>query len=467
MRYLFVFLLVLSLIVTSCFKPDEVIEKDFELKFSVDTLLFDTLLAQFQSPVKRLMVYNRGTKAVRINRVILSNGSGSAFQVNLDGERGSSFENHEISAKDSLFVFVSVKLPSSATGSYMYAEDSLVFDTGSERFKVVLSAYGLATTRISSGELMDLDWEPHTNYHVLGKAVVAQGQVLNIGEGCKVFFSADAGLGVSGSIVANGTLEAPVVFSGERMDLLLKDLSYNEIPGQWQGISLKQGSKANLFNYCLIRNAKVGLDLEPNSEVLLENSMITNHTIACINSVNAVIDAQNCVFSNARKLIGITGGSHEFIHCTLANFYWWQTRYFPSVTIANFSNVEGSDLFYPLTRCNWLNCIVEGGNSSEILFEKKESVDFNYFFDHCLLRLDTFRLDKAITASIRNANFFNKNAQFVNRDSLNFRLDAKSDAIDKAKTEHALRVPFDKSCVDRLTGLPDIGAFERVKKSGE
>jgi hypothetical protein len=467
MRYLVVCLITISLAVTSCFKPDEVIEKDFELKFSVDTLQFDTLLAQFQSPVKRLMVYNRGAKAVRINRVKLGDGSASLFQVNLDGSQGSYFENQEISAKDSLYVFISVKLPSAATGNFMYAQDSLVFETGSDQFKVVLSAYGLVTTRISSGELTDFNWESNTNYHVLGTVNVPQGQQLTIGEGCRVFFAGNAGLEVSGSIKVNGTLEAPVVFSGERMDLLLKDLSYNEIPGQWLGISIKQGSKGNVFTHCLIRNANIGLDLEPNSEILLENSMITNHTLACINSVNAVIDARNCVLSNARKLVDIKGGSHEFIHCTLANYYWWQTRYFPSVTLSNFTNENGSEVYYPLTRCNWLNCIVEGGNSSEILFENKASVDFNYLFDHCLLRLDTFRLDKPIVASIRSTNLFNKDARFLKRDSLNFRLDAKSEAIDKAKMEHALRVPFDKTGVDRLTGVPDIGAYERVKETGE
>ena len=93
-------------------------------------------------------------------------------------------------------------------------------------------------------------------YLVYSNAKVDTGAVLTIDPGAKIFFHRGTGLYVKGRVVANGTLEQPVIFQGDR----LEDV-YEDVPDQWNGILLFSGSQDNRFSYAEIKNANIGLQV--------------------------------------------------------------------------------------------------------------------------------------------------------------------------------------------------------------
>ena len=85
-------------------------------------------------------------------------------------------------------------------------------------------------------------------------AYVDSTSELTIEPGTRIYFHKGAGLYVKGKIIANGTLQEQIQFLPDR----LED-SYKNVPDQWNGIVLFSGSHDNIFNFCTIKNANIGL----------------------------------------------------------------------------------------------------------------------------------------------------------------------------------------------------------------
>ena len=92
-------------------------EIDFEindtlLTFSKDTVYLDTVFTNIGSSTYNLKVYNNSSKNILIPEIKLSNGENSFFRLNVDGiynqdnDNGKSFENIELLANDSLYIFI-------------------------------------------------------------------------------------------------------------------------------------------------------------------------------------------------------------------------------------------------------------------------------------------------------------------------------------------------------------------------
>ncbi|MDE5997305.1 MAG: hypothetical protein K2G77_03730, partial [Muribaculaceae bacterium] len=79
------------------------------LTFSTDTLSFDTVFTDLGTPTARLKVYNRASKSINISSIRMRNDDG-VFSMNVDGVSGKVFENVEIRANDSIFVFVECQI---------------------------------------------------------------------------------------------------------------------------------------------------------------------------------------------------------------------------------------------------------------------------------------------------------------------------------------------------------------------
>ena len=78
------------------------------LEFSADTIIFDTVFTTVGSTTEILKFYNRENQAIEVSSIYLAGGSASQFRINVDGISGTEFENIEIPAEDSLFIFVEV-----------------------------------------------------------------------------------------------------------------------------------------------------------------------------------------------------------------------------------------------------------------------------------------------------------------------------------------------------------------------
>ena len=92
-------------------------EIDFEindtlLTFSKDTVYLDTVFTNIGSSTYNLKVYNNSSKNILIPEIKLSNGENSFYRLNVDGiynqdnDQGKSFENIELLANDSLYIFI-------------------------------------------------------------------------------------------------------------------------------------------------------------------------------------------------------------------------------------------------------------------------------------------------------------------------------------------------------------------------
>ena len=106
------FLLFLGLIATFCFTSCRN-ELDFEssvgnLSFSKETVYLDTVFTNIGSSTYTLKVYNNSNKNISIPNVRLGKGQASNYRLMVDGVPGKEFENVELLANDSMFVFIEV-----------------------------------------------------------------------------------------------------------------------------------------------------------------------------------------------------------------------------------------------------------------------------------------------------------------------------------------------------------------------
>ena len=114
---------------------------DFELnenslRFSKDTVYLDTVFTNIGSSTYNLKVYNNSSKNILIPEIKLSNGENSFYRLNVDGiydqdgNQGKRFENIELLANDSLYIFIETTIDindiSTQENSFLY-EDKIEF----------------------------------------------------------------------------------------------------------------------------------------------------------------------------------------------------------------------------------------------------------------------------------------------------------------------------------------------------
>jgi len=130
MRYYLTFSLVIILVIfSSCRKDFSTNLSSGNLTFSKDTVYLDTVFTNIGSSTYNLKVYNKSNHAISIPSVKLEKGEDSFYRLNVDGTPGQLFEDIEILAKDSLYIFIETTIDYSQTPNPIYT-DEIVFDTG-------------------------------------------------------------------------------------------------------------------------------------------------------------------------------------------------------------------------------------------------------------------------------------------------------------------------------------------------
>jgi hypothetical protein len=112
------------------------------ISFSTDTLLFDTIFTTLGSTTKSIIVRNTQKQSIKISNIKLAGGATSSYRINVDGDAGINFNDIEIPAKDSIYVFAEVTVNPNASNLPFIIEDSIQFTTNGKLQQVQLNAYG-------------------------------------------------------------------------------------------------------------------------------------------------------------------------------------------------------------------------------------------------------------------------------------------------------------------------------------
>ena len=113
-------LLILS--VSSYRKDFSTIPSFGQLEFSKDTVFLDTIFTNIGSATYNLKVYNRSNDDITIPNITLERGSVSNYRLNVDGIPGKSFQNIDILAKDSIFIFVETTIDIASVSDPLYTD---------------------------------------------------------------------------------------------------------------------------------------------------------------------------------------------------------------------------------------------------------------------------------------------------------------------------------------------------------
>jgi len=450
----------------SCERLDIIKDPDAKLRFSSDTVYFDTIFTTIGSTTKQLRIYNKYDQPLKISSIELAGGQGSVFRLNIDGIAVNSVKDIEIPPEDSIYIFVGVTLDPNNADSLLMIQDSIVFITNGNVQDVNLVAWGM-DVHLINGEIIGSEtWISDKPYLVINSMLVDTNEVLTIEEGVIVHFHRDSRLFVAGTIIVNGTKDYPVTFQGDRLEQLYKD-----IPGQWDGLWLLPGSHDNRINCAVIKNGIIGIEADTlaglNAPTLeISNSIIINMSAVGILGLGTTIKASNCVIGNCGQFVLalLIGGSYEFYHCTIAN-YWgsFTTRSNPAVALNNYyKDVNDNYQIRPIEKAFFGNCIIYGSRESEFEIDSFPSTILNYELDHCITRIDPEKFNLNDQTRFKTI-FNNEDPKFVSYADNDYQLDTLSFAKDRGLMDYALLYSFDLLGISRLDDDgPDIGAYERV-----
>ena len=169
-------------------------------------------------------------------------------------------------------------------------------------------------------------------YLIYDSLMIDKGVTVNIEEGTTFYMHDKAKIIVDGTIIANGTMDKPIVFRGDRLDFILDILPYDRTPGQWEGIVFNNESFDNIFNNVIVRNGNNGITCKASdpekSKLKINNSQITNMDGNVLTATNCNLEAANSEFTNATvDVVVLNGGKYSFTHCTLANYISAKSRH--------------------------------------------------------------------------------------------------------------------------------------------
>lgn len=494
---LFPILFLIVSVYFSCGKEDQLItDSSAALEFSLDTLTFDTVFTSIGSATRPIKVFNTHSRSINISRVALAEGANSKFRINVDGISADEVTDVVIPPRDSIWIFAEVTVDPDAPVSispFVIFED-LIFETNGNDQRVVLEAWGQNANYIPNAfnaggaSLLSCDlgtetWDDPKPYVIRGilfidscELVIPAGTQIYVHGGLvRQFIEPDSMLNFyndgiifvlsQGSIVANGTLDEPVVFQGDRLEESFQDRS-----GQWAGIRFGSGSTGNEFNYTTVKNSIIGARVDSAAVLTLNSSQIYNTSGSGIIGIHSTINANNSlVHSNGGNCLQVVyGGNYNFDHCTLASYGVESSALFLGNALC--LDLLCQEFRWNRLRSTFRNSIVFGSRDDEIsLFDRQgtgtDPLVFDYEFQNCIVRVE-----ELLDEEFGYPTFFNfcdpcqngdgSDDLFVSPSDDDYHLDTLSIAEERAVPITGLSIDLDG--VMRDGDAPDIGCYEYV-----
>lgn len=514
MKNLIVFILgtIFIILISSCRNDFDFENSTGSLEFSQDTIYLDTVFSTIGSSTRTFKVYNRSSEDIIIPKVGLKQGENSNYRISVDGVPGKVFENVELLAKDSMYIFIetTVDIADFSNGTQFLYEDTIEFDSGANLQKVELvtliqDAVFLFPALDAEGRIAVIPIGPpdedgnqagvegfvledsqlrFTNekpYVIYGFMFVPNDKTMIVDPGARLHFHKNSGIIVTNeaSIQVNGMLstteelENQVIFESDRLEPI-----YSDVAGQWSTIWLTAGSKNNTFNYTTIKNSSVGLlvdSLNPASTgatLKINNSQIYNSSNSGILATTGEIEANNLVIANSGQssLVARLGGSYKFNNCTITNYWNNSFRQEPVLFISN--AIPNTDFTADLTEATFTNCIIYGDRDLEVALLDDQISTFNFKFENSLLRFNDRFNDLEGIPAYDITNTFLYNEVTFNVDPLFENVNDNLLRIDNSSGANGIANPATDTNTDLLgnlrpTTLPDAGAYESIDLSGE
>ncbi|MEZ4908415.1 MAG: hypothetical protein R2771_12410 [Saprospiraceae bacterium] len=477
-RQLFIFTILVVIVSMGCYKDEYYTDSTAKLRFSTDTLSFDTVFTARGSATKILKIYNDYDQAIKISKIEFASNKNNQFRLNIDGLSTNSAEDVEIGANDSIYIFAETHInPDDPLSiSPFIISDSILFTTNGNSQNVFVQAWGQNANYINTAEIGKLScnlgeiiWDDPKPYVVYGILRIDSCK-LTLPEGTRVYMHGginkdldgnyyyDGNIYVykSGKLNIKGTAENPVIIQTDRLEQ-----EYQDINALWYGIFILPESKGNYIEHAEIKNATIGLYIDSLATVDLKSTKILHTGAIGIYNRHATVNAENCLIADigSYNVVVDYGGVLNMSYCTIYN-----NNSDDALAVKNYKCLD-DDCFsiepYPVY-INMENCIVYGENSDEILFSNGYADDpsfFQYNFDHCLIGVeDLLEVYPYFYDNCQSCiDSTGDNNLFVDIENYNYRPDTMSVVIDKAKVIQDIS--------DDIEGfprgqLPDIGCYE-------
>ena len=453
---------------SSCIEDDFSTNANDQPTFSTDTLDMGPIFTEAGTPTHSFTVYNRHDKGIIISSIKMRDDAEGMFRFNVDGVAGNEFQNVEIRANDSIYVFVEATLKANGTDAPVVIDRHLDFVVQGITSTVVISAQGQDVER-RKGLVIDGDTRFTANkpYQIFDSLIVKEGATLTLDPGVTLYFRNNATMRVDGTLVSNGTTEKPVNMTGDRIDNVVNDLSFDLMAGQWQGLEFTSTSRNNYLSHTSIRNTVWGvfvdsIGAQENPALTLINCQLRNSQEYSLAAIHSDIKAVGCEITDAAAgVMSLRGGNHIFNHCTFANYYLFSALGGAAIQFDHIS-AECDDLSgLPYMVADFTNSIIYG-NGTELshgdltgtaitlryCLLKSEGVDDENFIC-CLWGADP------LYYTVRNEYIFD------------YRLKNESPAIGAAYPDYTLpEAQYDRYGLPRGS-QPDMGAFVYVPAEEE
>ncbi|WP_298143309.1 choice-of-anchor Q domain-containing protein [Flavobacterium sp.] len=520
-KSLFACFVVFTLLFLSCRTDFDFVAKTGTLGFSKDTVYLDTVFSSISTSTYTLKVYNRSNENILIPQLKLAKENASKYRIMVDGMTGIDsdnsgigdgkvFENVELLAKDSMFIFIeaTADINDANPADFLYT-DEILFGTPNNYQKVNLvtliqDAYFIYPNRengivegvdfgfdtdgnvtqvqgrnlsenhpINGNELVMTNEKPYVIY---GYASVPEGKTLTINPGARLHFHAQSGmivqanatLKINGALSNTEALENEVIFEGDRLEPF-----YSDIAGQWGFIYFRDNSKDHEINHLTLKNAIVGFLVQNNAgtPMKIRNSQFYNCSNVGLLARFANIEAENSVWNNAGQAsVALTfGGSYDFKHCTINNNFPESSQ---AALIVNnyFEDNAGTETAFDLSKCDFTNCIIYGSGGKNIQLDKSDLKLFNYSFTNNLVRIsdgDPYYNNVLfdVLRNQENGNIKNRQPGFFNLRNNQMNIDETSPAVNAGTPTTLGQITTDILGRPRPTPPatnPDIGAYQNA-----
>ena len=447
-----------------------------KLAFSKDTVAFDTVFTDIGSSTLQFMVYNPNTNALKIERIWQD--KAEEFKVNIDGENDlKQMKDWVLYGGDSLFVFVKVRIDPNQQNSPILVEDNLHFAVNGKTQTVHFEAYGQDVRLMRSTRHINV-WDNYTfvaDKPYLIYDTVAIREQLTFEPGARLYFHDKAVLMAYGSVSAKGTLDKPITLQGDRIDRLFDSVPYSYVAGMWGGMYLfdteDAPAKEYLFDHVEILAANVGLyclsEKTSNLPKLnLLNSRIHNHAVYGLVIQDMDADVINCELSNAAAYCAyLAGGTHHFIHTTIASYFNSTNVRIQSVLRDDVAAVYINNISKRVahSHTSFRNCIVSGIRRNNLLVATplpdyySDTISGNY------LKADSLKVAAAMNNVYWQKEdtmplFKNTYYKYKEYKYYDFQLDSLSPARGIGDSAVAAQYPYDR--LGRARTKPDAGCYQ-------